>query len=94
MIKFLENQIIERFTIIINLSILEGKVPDILKVTKIIQVHKNGDTCSPSNYRPISLLSTSIFDKMLEKTITQDSNIIVDKHNILYKYQFGFRENH
>ena len=66
-IKFVKNEIIEGLTIIINLSILEGKVPDLLKVAKIIPVYKNGDTCSPSNYRPISLLS--IFDKILEKVI-------------------------
>ena len=55
-IKFVKNEIIEGLTIIINLSTLEGKVPDLLKIAKIIPVYKNGDTCSPSNYRPISLL--------------------------------------
>ena len=74
--------------LIINLSILEGKVPDLLKVAKIIPVYKNGDTCSPSNYMPISLLS--IFDKILENIVY----LRLKRYNILYKYQFGFRENH
>ena len=91
-IKFVKNKIIEGLTIIINLSILEGKVPDLLNVAKIIPGYKNGNTCSPSNYRPISLLS--IFDKILEKTIYLRLKQFLDKHNILYKYQFGFRENH
>ena len=91
-IKFVKNKIIEGLTIIINLSILEGKVPDLLKVAKIIPVYKNGDTCSPSNYRSISLLS--IFDKILEKIIYLRLKQFLDKYNILYKYQFGFRENH
>ena len=91
-IKFVKNKIIEGLTIIINLSILEGKVPDLLKVAKIIPVYKNDDNCSPSNYRPISLLS--IFDKILEKTIYLRLKQFLEKHNILYKYQLGFRENH
>ena len=86
-IKSVKNEIIEGLTIIINLSILEGKVPDLLKVAKIIPVYKNGDTCSPSNYRPISLLS--IFDKILEKIIYLRLKQFLDKYNILYKYQFG-----
>ena len=89
-IKLVKNEIIEGLAIIINLSVLEGKVPDLLKVAKIIPVYKNGDTCSPSNYRPISLLS--IFDKILEKIIYLRLKQFLHKYNILYKYQFGFRE--
>ena len=72
-ITFVKSEIIEGLTIIVNLSILEGKVQDLLKVVKIIPVYRNGDSCSPSNYRLISLLT--IFDKILEKQFTQDSNI-------------------
>ena len=88
----MNNEIIEGLTIIINLSIVEGKVSDLLKVAKIIPVYKNGDTYSPSNYRPIPLLS--IFDKILEKTIYLRLKQVLDKHNILFKnINFGFREN-
>ena len=92
-IMFVKNEITEGLNIIINLSVLEGKVPDLVNVAKIIPVYKNSDTCSsPSNYRPISLLS--IFDKILAKnTIYLRLKQFLDKHNILYKYQFGFREN-
>ena len=48
---------------IFNLSVSIGKVPDKLKMAKIIPIYKNkGDPLFPGNYRPISLLST--FDKL------------------------------
>ena len=77
---------------IINKSISEGIVPDLLKTAKIIPVYKKDDAFLPSNYRPISLLS--IFDKLLEKIICVRLKQCLEKHSILYKYQFGFRKNH
>ena len=55
-------------------------------------MYKKDDAFLPSNYRPISLLS--IFDKLLEKIICVRLKQFLKKHNILYKYQFEFRENH
>ena len=42
-----------------------GIVPDLLKIAKVIPVHKKGEKNLPGNYRRISLLS--VFDKILEK---------------------------
>ena len=50
---------------IINMSLLTGEYPDLLKVVKVIPIHKGGSTQEVNNYRPISLLS--IFDKIIEK---------------------------
>src|SRR5437867_5112353 len=47
---------------------------------------------TPSNYRPISLLS--IFNKVLEKLISKRLYNFFEHENIFYKYQFGFRKNH
>ena len=55
-------------------------------------MYKKDDAFLPSNYRPLSLLS--IFDKLLEKIICVRLKQFLKKYNILYKYQFGFRENH
>ena len=46
---------------IINKSISEGIVPDLLKIAKIIPVYKKNDAFLPINYRPISLLSTQFY---------------------------------
>lgn len=45
-----------------------------------------------SNYRPISLLST--FNKIFEKKIHSDLTNFIEKNNILYINQFGFRKYH
>ena len=77
---------------IINFSIKTGQYPDHLKVAKVIPIHKKGDTSNPNNYRPISILSVvnKIFEKILHKRLYSYLN----KFNILYKFQFGFREGH
>ena len=63
LIKYVKNEIVQGLTIIIDKSISEGIVPDLLKIAKIIPVYKKDDAFLPSDYRPISLLS--IFDKLL-----------------------------
>ena len=50
---------------IINMSFNTGVYPDLLKIVKVIPIHKGGSTQEVNNFRPISLLS--IFDKIMEK---------------------------
>ena len=64
LIKYVQNEIVQGLTMIINKSISEGIVLDLLKIAKIIPMYKRDDAFLPSNYRPISLVS--IFDKHLE----------------------------
>ncbi len=75
-----------------NLSFVSGTVPDKLKIAKIIPVFKKGASSIAGNYRPISLLS--VFDKLLEKLMYTRLYKHLMKHDILYKYQFGFRKKH
>ena len=78
--------------IIINKSIEEGIVPNLPKIAKVIPIHKKDDASSPGNYRPISLLS--VFDKILEKVIYARLRKFMRKHNILFKYEYKFREHY
>ena len=56
-IKLACDYISETLTIIFNQSLLQGIVPDILKISKVTPVDKGGETTDPANYRPISTLS-------------------------------------
>ena len=74
----------------LNISFTTGVFPDVLKVSKIIPLHKGGSTLEVNNFRPISLLS--IFDKIIEKLMHKRLYDFLDEHNILYEHQFGFRK--
>ena len=66
---------------IINLSFLNGEYPDLLKIVKVIPIHKGGSTQDINNYRPISLLS--IFDKIMEKLIHKRLYNFLEEQNVL-----------
>ncbi len=59
---------------------------------KLYQSSKRNDKINPDNYRPISLLST--INKIMEKIMYKRLITFLNTHNILYNYQFGFREKH
>ena len=83
----------EPLTKIINLSFVNGIYIDNLKASKVLPIYKEkGSNLDCCNYRPISLLSNinKIFEKLIHKRLY---NFLL-KHNCIYKYQFGFRENH
>ena len=77
---------------VFNLSLLQGVVPDILKTPKVTRVDKGGETCDPTNYRPISILSQ--FSQIFEKLVYKQLINYTEKHNILSECQFGFRKGH
>ena len=77
---------------IFNLSISSGIYPSQLKIAKVIPIFKKGDSKSLNNYRPISILST--INKIFEKVLYARLIDYIEKHNIFYKYQFGFRKKH
>ena len=68
---------------IINISFATGVFPDILKVAKVLPLHKGGSTLDLNNFRPISLLS--IFDKIIEKLMHQRLYEFLEYHDILYE---------
>ena len=77
---------------IFNLCFETGQVPKELKIAKVIPIHKKGPSDVFSNYRPISLLP--LFSKIFEKCMYNRLQSHLDKHDILYKKQFGFRAKH
>ena len=77
---------------IFNASILSGVFPEQMKIAKVIPLFKKGDKLDPSNYRPISLLST--LSKILEKIIFKRTMNFLKNHNVFTNSQFGFRQKH
>ena len=92
LLKYAKQELVNGLVIIFNKSFQEGCFPEILKIAKVIPVHKGDVKTDPGNYRPISLLS--VFDKLLEKVMLNRLLQFLNKNDILYKYQFGFRKNH
>jgi hypothetical protein len=66
-----------------------GVFPDRLKYVIIKPLHKNGDRCDVSKYRPISLLISfsKIFKTLMQRRILK----YLTKYNILSTEQYGFR---
>ena len=91
LLKYVKQEIVSSLVIIFK-SFEEGRFPELLKIAKVIPILKSEERADPSNYKPISLLS--VFDKLLEKLMYNRLNPFFQKHNIFYKYQFGFRKIH
>ena len=86
------NSYIKPLTFLINRSFHEGIVPDEIKLAKVIPIYKSGYTMELNNYRPISVLN--IFSKIFERLMYNRLINFLDKYNILYQNQFGFRQGH
>ena len=77
---------------ILNTSIRLGTYPSKLKIAKITPVFKSEDDTDANNYRPISLLSN--FNRVFEKIIYNRLTSYINKHELLYSSQYGFRKGH
>jgi len=74
MLKMEKHSFAKLLTPLINRSILEGVFPSVLKVAKVIAIHKKGDKKKLNNYRPISLLPvvSKVFEKVINQQITKN----------------------
>lgn len=75
---------------VINKCIQANIFPDELKYAKVSPLYKKGDKDDVSNYRPISILPT--ISKVFEKIIHERIVNFLEKNNIYYNLQFGFRQ--
>ena len=93
LLKLAKSVISIPLTKIFNQSALTGVYPAKLKLyAKVIPVFKGEDETLPENYRPISLLSiyTRLFERLLYRRLIK----FIDKNDILYDLQYGFRNKH
>lgn len=75
--------------ILINKIFQTGICPLEFKMSLVKPIHKSGDKCVMSNYRPISFITcyTKIFEKIFKLRIMR----LIEKHNIISDKRFGFR---
>ena len=92
LLKELRPVIIKPLTITFNRSLEDGVFPIPMKDADTVPLFKSkcGQDCN--NYRPISLLIT--LSKILEKIVYKRMIAFLDKHNILFNSQYGFRKKH
>ena len=79
-------------THVFNQSLLNGYVPEQLKIAKVVPIFKAGNPNDMDNYRPISLLST--FSKILEKIMANRLVEYMESNSVINMFQFGFRKAH
>ena len=56
----------------------------------MVPIFKSGDSSKITNYRHISVLS--FFSKVFEKVMYNHISDFIESVNVLYKYQFGFKD--
>ena len=78
--------------ILFNRSISERVFPDLLKRAIVTPLFKKGDTSFPSNYRPVSLLSSG--GKILERIIFKHKYNFLMRNELLHKHQSVFLPKH
>jgi len=75
-------------SLIFNVSVQTGDLPDLWKHASVTPVFKKGSPSDPANYRPISL--TCISCKLLESGIKESLLSYLLLHGIINKNQHGF----
>jgi len=77
-----------------NLSFKTGYIPSDYKCAKIIPIFKTDEKNKFNNYRPISILQVQALSKLLEKKTATHIFKYLNKFEIFYQYQYGFRPKH
>lgn len=76
-------------TALINNSLSEGIIPNLLKTSLVRPIYKNGSKSDHNNYRPIAILS--VVEKILEEIIVRRLNEFINKYNLIHKNQYAFQ---
>ena len=74
---------------VVNSSFEQGIFPQALKSARVVPIHKEGPKTDVTNYRPISLLGA--FSKIYEKLMHNRVMEFLNKNNLLFEMQYGFR---
>ena len=89
LLKMAAEYISVSLTHILNMSLKTGQVPQEWKHAKVIPLHKDGTKDDTNNYRPISVLP--VLSKIMERAVHDQLYRHLSKHQLLNKWQSGFR---
>ena len=92
LLKKLVNVIKGPLCFLCNMSLQSGIFPRIFKTAKVVPLHKGNDIEILDNYRPISLLP--VISKILERIVYNFMVEHLEKNQVLFPKQFGFRRRH
>ena len=91
-LKHIKECISPTIATLFNLSMLEGKFPDMMKLAEVVPLYKSKEMHLLNNYRPISLLIT--ISKLLEKIMYARTYSFLQTTGQLFESQYGFRKGH
>ena len=90
MLKDCSNELSGPLCYLINLTMINGIIPNEWKLAKVIPIFKYGDRTDPNNYRPISKLP--ILSKILERAMHSQLLDHLKKYH-LTNCQYGYCKN-
>lgn len=90
LIKQLKHELAYPVTKIVNDAFQSGEFPNLLKIAKILPLHKKEDVQDACNYRPISILPT--LSKIFERIMYNRLSDYFEYNKVLNDKQFGFRK--
>lgn len=81
------NEVSPQLSHIINKSFIDGIFPHALQIARVVPIFQKGDTHSPTNFRPVSVLS--VFSKIVEKIMIVRFMNYLSQHSLLsYSHYF------
>jgi len=92
LLKAIQYEIEKPLAHIFALSLSSGTFPSQLKASRVIPIHKAGDTTNCDNYRPISLVNA--FSKVLEKIVCTKLVNHLEQNKLIYKHLKGRSTEH
>ena len=88
-LKLLKKGISPQLSYIFNMPFSTGQFLSVLKIAKVIPIHKKQSRVDYKNYRSISFLSN--IEKIIEKLMYKRLSNFLDINHLIYSLQFGFR---